>query len=306
MEHFVYICSWTRSSAGVALWVKSRPQIRGESSTYADAEEKLIEAIQNDGGAMQAVLEFDPPLPKSTLEEKYSNPEIQLIGGDDGFETIAPEWNWSEGAQEIDEPFHWQDAFYEVPRCWKCKYTSGRRSDKPLTLKHAPSGYDGAVGSVGIDRGPSHQIVSERFLALLTAGEKRRLEFRQTILKGRRKFYELIGPEGPPLVAVAGMKLSGWRCSECDHRTWGYWIDDMAIHFFVARSDLPVQMAGVFTVGQFPEISLAVTASRWKEMVGQKGTRGFTSRLLGVLADHEVIRCPELPTCEEQLRERHG
>ncbi len=67
--------------------MKSWPQIRVSAPTYAEAEERLIEAIQDAGGAMQVVMEFDPPLPKSSLEEKYSKPEIYLIGGDDRFET---------------------------------------------------------------------------------------------------------------------------------------------------------------------------------------------------------------------------
>jgi hypothetical protein len=306
MEHGVYICTWTRSAAGYGLSMKSRPQIRADAPTYAEAEERLIEAIQNAGGAMHAVLEFDPPLPKSILEEKYSSPEIYLIGGDDRFETDAPRWRWSESAQEIEERLCWLDAFYEKPVCRKCKYTFGRRNDKVPTLTYAPSKYDGAFGSFGTDGGPNHQIVSEEFLALLTADEKRSLVFQPTIRKGRKKFYELIGPEGPPHVGVAGMKISGWRCSKCDHRTWGYWIDGMAIHSFVARSDLPASLPGVFAVGVSPEIQLAVTASRWRELVGCKGTRGFASRPLGVVPNHEAVRRPVLPTYEEGLRERLG
>jgi hypothetical protein len=175
--------------------------------------------------------------------------------------------------------------------------------NRVVTLKFATK-YDGAFGSFASDGGPDHKIFSEEFLALLTLQEKRSLEFQPTIRKGRRKFYELVGPEGPPYVAIAGMKVNGWRCSECDHRVWGYWIDGMAIQSFVARSDLPTPQRGVFPIGTFPEIELAVTASRWKELLGQKGTRGFASRQLGVVPDHEVVRCPELLTQEEHLAER--
>ena len=302
MEHAVYICSWSRSSDGFTLWVKSRPEIRASAPTYADAEERLIEAIQDAGGAMQAVMEFDPPLPKSTLEEKYSRPEIYSIGGDDRFETDAPRWKGSESVGEIEERLRWLDAFYNHPVCRKCKYTSGRRNDKTVTLTYAGK-YDGAFGSFGTDGGPNHQLVSEEFLTLLRPKERRNLEFQPTVRKGRKKFYELVGPEGPPHVAIAGVKVNGWRCTQCDHRTWGYWVDGMAISSFVARSDLPPDLGGVFTVGVFPEIELAVTASRWKEMLGQKGTRGFVSRQVGVVPDHEVVRRPELPTAEQRLAE---
>ena len=179
--------------------------------TYAEAEERLIEAIQDEGGAMQAVMEFDPPLPKSTLDGKYSSPEIFLIGGDDQFETDAPRWKWSESAREVDERLRWLDAFYDQPVCRKCHYTCGRRNDKSVTLTFAPTKYDGAFGSFGTDNGPNHQIVSEGFLALLTPDEKHSLKFQPTTRKRGRKFFELVGPEGPPHVAVAGVKINGWR-----------------------------------------------------------------------------------------------
>jgi hypothetical protein len=294
MEHCVYICSWSRSTDAFTLWVKSRPQIHASAPTYAEAEERLMEAIQDAGGAMHSVMEFDPPLPKSALEEKYSRPEIYLICGDDRFETGAPRRRCFESEQETEERRRWLDAFYEKPVCRKCMYTFGRRNKKPVTLTYVPTKYDGAFGSLGSVA--HHQIVSEEFLALLTPDEKQNLEFQPTIRKGRRKFYELVGPEGPPHVAVAGIKISGWCCKQCDYHTWGYWVDGMAITSFVARSDLPASLAGVFTVGVFPEIELVAPARRWRELLGRKGTRGFTSHLLGVVPDHEVVRRPELPT----------
>lgn len=303
MEHGVYICSWSRSSEGFTLWVKSRPQTRASAPTFAEAEELLIGAIQDAGGAMQAVLEFEPPLPKSTLEQKYSNPEIYLIGGDDRFETDAPRRKSFESPDEIEERLRWLDAFYSRPVCRKCLYTSGRRNNNLVTLTYTGK-YDGAFGSFGRDGGPQHQLVSEEFLSLLKPEERSSLEFQPTVRKGRKKFYELVGPEGPPSVAIVGVKVTGWRCAQCDYRTWGYWVEGMAIHSFVARSDLPRHLGGVFTIGAFPEIELAVTASRWKELLGQKGTRGFVSRQVGVVPDHEVVRRPELPTVEQQREER--
>jgi len=77
----------------------------------------------------------------------------------------------------------------------------------------------------------------------------------------------------------------------------------MSIDSFIAGSDLAPSLNGVFTVGDSPEVKLAVTAARWKELVGRKGTRGFVSRLLGVVPDREVVRDPELPSYDERLRE---
>jgi len=307
MEHAVYLCAWSRSRDGYGLWVISRPKLCANGRTYPEAEERLIRAIQDAGGAMHAVLEFDPPLPKSTLEAKYAKPEIYLICGDDRFETDAATWCPFESAVEVDERLKGIDAFFQSPVCRKCKYASSPRSDKPLSLSYAPSRYDGAFGHVGDFGTTTLQLFSEEFLGLLTPEERQYLELRPVIRKGRaRMFYELLGPAGPPLVAVAGMKISGWRCSQCEHRAWGYWVKGFSIRSFVAASDLPPFLRGVFTVGIPPEIHLAVTIERWKALVGQKGTRGFVSNLLGVVPEHEVVRIPELQTYEERLRKRDG
>jgi hypothetical protein len=264
--------------------------------TYSEAEERLIDAIQNAGGAMHAVFEFDPPLPKSALEAKFRKPEVVLIGGDECFTNVAPPWRTLERVKELDEGLRWYDEFYDHPLCRKCRYTSGRRSDALLTLAYTPSNYDGLFGSVGPAVRMSHQLVSGEFLGLLSSEEKSPLEFQSTIRKGRKKYYELIGPPGPPFVAVNGLKINGWRCKKCDQRTWSYFIADLPITFFVARSDLPANLPGVFTVGTAPEIHLAATSRRWKELLGQKGTRGFVSMALGVAPDSVVVRKPDLAT----------
>jgi hypothetical protein len=146
-------------------------------------------------------------------------------------------------------------------------------------------------------------LFSEEFLNLLTLEERQYLKFQPVIRKrGARRFYELLGPAGPPLVAVAGMKISGWRCSQCGHRTWSYWVKALSIRTFIAASDLPPFLRGIFTVGIPPEIHWAVTSERWKTLVGQKGTRGFASNLLGVVPEREVVREPELQTYEDVCR----
>jgi hypothetical protein len=296
MEHNVYLCSWSRSTSGYALWVQARPQIHADGATYREAEERLLAAIQDAGGAMQAVLEFDPPLPKSTLETKYTDPEVLLICGDDRFETDAARPQPFETEAERHERLKGIDVFFQAPVCRKCKYASSPRSEKPLSVTCAPSRYDGAFGHVGHEAGTTIQLLSEEFIGLLSPEERRHLEFRPVKRSARaRKFHELIGPSGPPFVAVADMKVSGWRCPQCDHRTWGYWSEGLSIDSFVARSDLPRSPQGVFTVGVLPEVQLAATAERWHELVGRKGTRGIVSRLLGVVPDREVVRLPELP-----------
>lgn len=303
MEHNVYICSWSQSASGYKLWVSSCPRLCGEAPTYQEAEERLIKAIQDAGGAMHAVMEFDRPLPKTVLEAKYTKPEIYLIGGDDRFETDSPAV-MSPGSEAYEEEqLKYTNDYFQFPVCKKCKYAMSPRSEIPLTINYTPPRFDGAFGYAGRWGSTTIQLLSEDFIELLTEREKDHLQLRPVVRKRRgRRFYELLGPAGPPFIAVAGLECKGWRCTECGHRVWGYWIKDLSIDSFVAASDLPSPLPSLFTVGTVPEISLAVTAGRWKELVGKKGTRGFTSRLLGVVPGTEVIRCPELPTYEECLQ----
>jgi hypothetical protein len=273
MEDAVYICGWSRSDAGYSVWVKSRPAIRAEGTTQDEAARRLVDAIQDAGGAMLAVLEFDSPLPKSAGAEKYSTQAIVQIGGDEHCRVLEP-----------------RNYLYQAPICRRCLNATSPRNEKPLTLVESPGSYDGAsCGQI------DSEIVSENFLALLTPAELKQLQLREVIRKGRKKFYEIIGPDGPPLVAVAGFAANGWRCGTCDYAAWGHNAMHADYHAFVARSDLPSPLPGIFTIGVAPDIHLAATAARWQELVGRKGTKGFISLSIGVVPDDEVVRRPELP-----------
>jgi hypothetical protein len=287
MEEAVYICSWRQTSSGFTFWVTLRPEFRAEGATIGEAEERLIEVIMSCGGAMHPVIEFNPPLPKSDLETQYSQPELYLIGGDDGFTPGGPGWPPFETPAEREERLKWKDSFFESPVCRKCANATSPRSARPLVVVDVSRLCDGAFGSVGIQGTTWHQIVSNDFLDLLTANEKAGLQLRRVTSTGRASnFFELVGPAGPPFVAVAGMVPAGWRCAACAYRRWGYWVDGLAINSFIAKADIPATLLGVFTIGEPPEVCLAATAARWKTLVGRKGTRGFVSQLVGVVPDY--------------------
>jgi hypothetical protein len=305
MEHNVYLCKWSQGARGFALWLASQPNIRAEAETYSEAEIRFIEAIRSAGGAMQCVLEFETPLPTSELVAKYSDPELYLICGDDRFETDAPKRIPFETIEEREERWRWADTFFQSPVCRKCGYATGKRSLKSLPIRYARNQFDGAFGYVGGGNLNHIEILSEQFLDLLTVGERRGLQLRRIEGRGRlQRFYELLGPEGPPFIGVVGFDTSGWRCSVCGYRTFGYWIDGVDIQHFVARSDLSPQHLGVFTVGGRYEVRLVVTAERRLEVIGANGTRGFVSARLGVVPEHEVIREPDLRTTDEILKEQ--
>ena len=125
--------------------------MRAEASTYLLAEERLCEAIRERDGVMQTVLEFDPPLPRSEQESRYSRPELCLICGDDRFETDAPRAAAFETGENREDRLAWLDTFFERPVCRKCGAASSARSERPLRLTCTPRQYDGAFGRLGSD-----------------------------------------------------------------------------------------------------------------------------------------------------------
>ena len=294
MEDDVYLCGWTQSAEGFELWVRSRPHIRAQGSTYLEAEEAFLEAIIQAGGAYHAVLEFVPPLPRSEFDEKHSRPELFLIAGDDRFETDEPRRIPFETDAECAQRQSWYDAFFVAPCCKVCMMPPGRRNERRLRLTHVRSSYDGGFVLLA---GAMLHVFSERFLMLLSKDERQQLQFQlvDRRRKSAKQFFELVGPSGPPFVALAGREVNGWQCSACGTRVFGYeYSPETMIHSFIAHADLPTALPPVFTVGAQPNVSLCVTAERWASLVSRPGTRGLTSRLLGVAPDDETVRIPNL------------
>lgn len=299
MEHDVYLCGWSQSDRGFELWVKSRPHIRGRGPTSAGAQQRLVEAIHESGGATQAVLEFDPPLPTSDREREYSHPELFLICGDGRFETDQPCRTEFESAEERSTRQEWFDAFFQAPCCRECGLPAGPRNERPIRLTRLRGGFDGGFISFS---GTILLAFSEEFLELLETAERARLEFLRLETTGRRTFYELVGPGGPPFVGAAGLPISGWRCRRCGRHEFGYYAEGFAIHEFVAKADLVPPVPDLFTVGEPPSVQLCVTAERWAGMVGLKGTRGLVTRQLGVVDDRRLVRFPELEPLENRRK----
>lgn len=249
---------------------------------------------------MHAVIEYVRPLPKNSLESLYATPEIYSVTGDAQFETVIGH-RGNETSQEKRARLEWQKNLFEGGCCHKCGHGFGPRTNLPLEVEYIDSRFDGAFGFRGQNNWAV--LVSAEFLDLLTDAERHYLGLKPVILpkRYRRRYFEVTGPEGQAFVSVSRFKAGGWRCDACDYSTWGYWVQEMSIRNFIAKQDLPTLLSSVFTVGRHPEIHLCMTAERWRGLVGKKGTRGFTSNLIGVASEHEVQRVMSLGTVDEQL-----
>lgn len=306
MEHEVYLCGWSKIADDFRLWLKAKPEVSASAASYERAEEEFLDAIRANGGAMQAVLEFDPPLPKTELESSYASPEIYLVCGDDRFQTDAPRSIAFERPDEREARFKWQDQFFTTPVCRHCARATGLRNDLPLSMNYVPSRADGAFGYVGHEAGTRIEIVSDEFLSVLLPEERASMELRAVMRRGKgRAFYEIAGPAGAPFVGIPHLGLRGWRCEHCGSGVWGHWQRGLAMHEFVAGDDLPTTSLGIFTVGTPPEVRLCMTGARWRELIGKIGVRGFASHPIGAVRHRNFTRRPELPT-KEQARNATG
>src|SRR4029079_12849096 len=220
MEHNVYLCGWSNSEKGFEFWLNDKPFVRASGPSYDEAMESFLSAIVKHGGAYHAVTEFVPPLPYDGLDKRYASPEILALCGDDRFETNEPRGTWFEPEEDRKTRELWYDDFFMQPCCSSCRSPLAARSSRPLTLTYVRGSFDG--GFVSLSRA-SLYIFSENFLALLSPEELQRLEFRPVIRskKARKQFFELIGPSGPPEIAVKGLEFAGWLCEVCGTRRFG-------------------------------------------------------------------------------------
>lgn len=273
-EEATYRCKWKRSAKGYTLWVPGYPSVKIEASDLSIGAEAISNLLLDYGVSSTAVLELSPRPPVAEEFHKFAQPELYLIVGDD------PCYSRS-----VDST-----ALLTGPLCKRCHCVSGIRSNAPLELDCSVTGDGGFTA----DKGYSYSFFSGEFLDQLSIDERARLQFREIKKRGRRSFWEIIGPRGVPTVAVAGLQPSGWSCSWCGRQTLSYFIPDMPIHSFVSRTTLPAPLPTLFTVTDGRSLQLCVTATRWDELREMRRSRGLISYLLGVVDPAEII-APVLP-----------
>jgi len=293
MEEKVFLCGWKKSENGFRLWLKEEPFSKAEALSIPQAVENLIETVKSASGVVTPVFEFSPHLPYGETEHQFYEPEILVLTGDEWFETEEPRLTAFALPEAREAKQRWFEQFFSGPSCRKCKIPSGQRNERLLQIRHPSSAYDAGFAYLGC---ASISLFSSRFLELLTNAERKSLYFLPIESSGRlqKRFFELTGPKGPPIVAADGIKATGWKCPECGRSLFSYFSENLSCRSFVARTDLPSPMPEIFTIGPIWDLNLCVTSKRWHKMIGKKGTRGILSTPLGVLPDNLVVRKPDL------------
>jgi hypothetical protein len=274
-EGLVWLCGWSEKDGQYTVWVKSHPEVRAVGPNLDDANLKLSDEICGRFGDGEAALEFDPPRPVASQNERYLREQLVKISPNGGFDTRMRE-----------------ETLFSGGICSECGWAVGTRTVEPL-IGDTGVGYEGASPMV-----PAHMVLfSERFLSLLTEKEKAALELREVIRPPRSKikFYEVIPRTFVPYVGVRGRKPSGWYCGTCGYRCYSYYDQGWDVTCFVCRRDLPRPIPSLFAVGSERDVNLCMPRKRWREILGHREARGIMSHNLGVVDEHECERTPELP-----------
>lgn len=268
-EESVFRCRWKRTEGGYALWVPRYPFTKIEAPTLDEGCQRICELLLEHSVASFAALELSPRPPIAEQYRQFADPELYLIQGD------APCYSNALDAREL---------FTGTP-CERCGTMSGERNARALSLDAAVP-EDGGFSS---DRGRFFSFFSAEFLAQLTPAERDRLDVRPIRTRGRRTFFELLGPAQVHTVALSARAPNGWHCSACGTTAFGY-VGELPIHSFVTREELPDPLPTMFVVGDGSSVRLAATAARWDELRDQRHSRGIISQLLGVVAREQTTQ----------------
>ena len=281
MEGRVFVCSWKRVGARYRVWVTSRPKLAAEGRTFTEADEALWSAIMTATADGENSREYAPRAPVDAELARFLVPALVVVIG----EAIIH----VEAGRE-----------FKGARCTLCGHIDGRRSDEPLVVADLESGVD--AGFVNIHQRPfaaiRRHIFSSDFLELLRPAERKRFAWRmvERSRRAKRVFYELLDADvAVETVGVSGLpKTGGWRCGRCGFRRFPQYVAWSWPSYWLCATDLPRRLPTCFGVRYGHELALGLTAERWRDCVGKRGTRGVLSYEVGVAPPGRCIRAPKL------------
>ena len=286
MEGRVYVCSWKKAGKRFRVWVKSRPKLAAEGDTFVEADEALWSVIIDATGDGENQREYAPPAPVASELKEFLKPALVVLAGD-----------------TIDRAVG--DSQYDGATCVTCGYRAGSRTAEPLVVADMDSGYEGNM--VKISWRPFASVMrhtfSEEFLALLRPAERKRFTWRKIERPGRAKkvYYELLAASVVvPQTGVTGLpQQGGWRCETCGHSVFPQYVGYDWPLYWICATDLPGPLPTCFGVSHENSLALCMTAKRWRDLVGKRGTRGILSHDVGVMPPDRCDRAPKLKSVAE-------
>jgi len=264
MEGLVYVCAWKKVGNLIKVWVKNKPKLQVSAATFEAADELLADQILVAFGDGENVREYVPSPPKSPAKVQLLDLDLVTVTGNSHLPV--------EGDPGL---------LYTGGACPKCRSLLGERSTVPLTLSYGNSRYE-----AGFVWQAPFQFFSEAFLNLLKPKERAAFDWRPVQFKARTKklFYELRPKQMISFVKVKGMKFDVIRCPSCQTlRGLHCFRAGTPIYHYLSAADLPKPLPSCLAIGLPTRFYLCFTRKRWRELVGQPGTRGMVSNPVGVV-----------------------
>jgi hypothetical protein len=264
---------------GYRLWVLEDPELAWEDASFTEAAQELAYAILGKTGDGEAQLEFEPPAPGAELRP----PALLRL--------------WELGLQDTVRFSNARES-YEGGLCDNCLRPLGPRTrlplevDAPLPKTHL---LDTQMVGVGIGGGPKPRIFSPTVVAMLTAQERARFEWRPVRAAGREtKYLELVHRIPPtPQVAPIGATAKHWRCEMCGFTYLSVEQVGNEPYRFISTRDLPDPLPLVLAMGTVSDSGLLISDVRRREMLAQKGSRWLTTVPVSVIPEALVDRAPQ-------------
>jgi hypothetical protein len=290
-EGDTYPCSWTRTPDGYRVWLIDDPSIAAEAADFEGADELLSDRICDATGDGESVHVYDPLEPNLPNAGASERRQLWKLGRPTKVYMVEPRRYFSDGL------------------CAHCLMPRGTRTNVPLWVTQLRKSLNSAmvvIENVGVS--PVLTIVSEPFLALLTAEERAGFEWRPIEHNLRQgTYYEVVHRQPPaPWISAKGRSTYYSRCEMCGFE----WVIPNYVpglpDYYVAERDLPTPRPTLVAIGPWAYADLAVTPERWRELVKQPGMRGTKGLPISIISEDAVERAPKQWLSRERTKRKDG
>ena len=281
-ENRVFACSWKADGDRIRAWVRAIPRIAVDGASFAEADERLYQAIMRATGDGENSREYSPlpPAPRTNgllSVLRFLSPLSHAVALTSAAELYASV-------------------------CAQCGYSTGIRNAAPLAVRELPANVDAFRAGLGRPAGANGRAlcVSSEFLDLLDGSANPGLEWREIERprRARRRFFELVSGRGTGrLVALAGANVDApWQCDTCGLRSppFHHAPSGEPMKYVVFDSGAVGNQGDWHTVEVLRAPYLMVAREAWGELSGKKGARGIQSYDVGVVDPKRVDPTPRV------------
>lgn len=231
-EGNTYLCDWSRIKGVYRVWLDDRPSVFEEDVSFFECEILFCERILSDYGDGEPLLYYKNGQPIDSFPSKYARPYFHEL--------------FTNYQSRIINRY---GDLYTKDKCQACNSPRGNRAEEQLIFKSFPKDQD-IICAYNVDS----LIVSKRIMDLFSLGDL--FKVKEVLSKDatRRKFYEILPPEGSRKLEYVAVKESknclgrqdAFKCNNaCGSSIVGYFTG-LTIHHLFRKSELVEHSRGIY------------------------------------------------------------